>query len=340
MAAKAKTPSVNPMKVINDDIKNKTYKRVYLLFGDERYLVTQYRDKLVGSVKDDMNFSSYTGAKLDLSQIEGETVTMPFLGEYRVTLVDGSGLFGQKSSEKLSEIIRGVGDRNILIFCEVKVDKRNASYKLIKEGGGALEFTSPSESDLIKWLMILLSRDGLEIEYGVAELLYSRVGNDMSMLSNEAAKLHDYCLEKGRIGKADVERVCVGQVEDKIFDMCDAIVLGNANRAIDLYTDLIDLRVPAMKIRSLIEKHYETLAVVSTMMEEKASDADIAKVAGRPAFSIKKYRAQAMRYSHRRILAGVNLCQETMYSIVTGRLSDKHAVENLIISLVRIGADT
>ena len=34
------------MRNINQDIKNQTYKRIYLLYGDEAYLRRQYKDRL------------------------------------------------------------------------------------------------------------------------------------------------------------------------------------------------------------------------------------------------------------------------------------------------------
>ena len=34
------------MKTIDNDIKRQEFKKVYLLYGEERYLIRQYRDKL------------------------------------------------------------------------------------------------------------------------------------------------------------------------------------------------------------------------------------------------------------------------------------------------------
>lgn len=52
------------MKTIDNDIKNMDFKRVYLLYGQERYLIKQYRDKLIKAMVNDgdsMNFSSVRG---------------------------------------------------------------------------------------------------------------------------------------------------------------------------------------------------------------------------------------------------------------------------------------
>ena len=52
------------MKTIDNDIKAGDFKKVYLLYGQERYLIKQYRDKLIKAMVsegDSMNFSSFEG---------------------------------------------------------------------------------------------------------------------------------------------------------------------------------------------------------------------------------------------------------------------------------------
>ena len=47
------------MKTLNEHLKTKTFKNVYLLYGDEAYLRNQYRDKLKKAMineGDTMNF--------------------------------------------------------------------------------------------------------------------------------------------------------------------------------------------------------------------------------------------------------------------------------------------
>ena len=52
MSAGKKQCGKNAMAVINEHIKNESYAPVYLLYGDETYLVNQYRDKLLSAVTD------------------------------------------------------------------------------------------------------------------------------------------------------------------------------------------------------------------------------------------------------------------------------------------------
>ena len=56
------------MKTIDNDIKAGEYKQAYLLYGEEQYLIRQYRDKLKKAMvaeDDTMNFSAFEGADIN-----------------------------------------------------------------------------------------------------------------------------------------------------------------------------------------------------------------------------------------------------------------------------------
>ena len=60
------------MKTIDNDIKAGEFKQVYLLYGDEQYLIRQYRDKLKKAMvaeDDTMNFSAFEGADINQKEI-------------------------------------------------------------------------------------------------------------------------------------------------------------------------------------------------------------------------------------------------------------------------------
>ena len=70
------------MKTIDNDIKAGDFKKVYLLYGQERYLIKQYRDKLIKAMVsegDSMNFSSFEGDGINQKEIIDLAETLPFL---------------------------------------------------------------------------------------------------------------------------------------------------------------------------------------------------------------------------------------------------------------------
>ena len=131
MAAGKKQSGKDAMAVINEHIKNESYAPVYLLYGDETYLVNQYRDKLLSAVtdrEDNMNFAKFAGEKIDPMEIIGFCETMPFFADRRVVLAEETGLF-KKSCEEFAERIKELPDTSLILFVESEIDKRNKLYK-------------------------------------------------------------------------------------------------------------------------------------------------------------------------------------------------------------------
>ena len=97
------------MKFLNEHIKNNTFKQVYLIYGEETYLVYQYRDRLKQAIigDDTMNYSCYEGAKIDIKELLTTADTLPFFAERRLIVVQDSGFF-KSSTEGLAEYIRSM----------------------------------------------------------------------------------------------------------------------------------------------------------------------------------------------------------------------------------------
>ena len=335
---KKENPTPKSMKTVQSHIADRSFSKVYLLYGDESYLVNQYRDMLIKALVNDgdtMNFSSYNADNFSVDSITGDIITMPFLADYRVVLVEDSGIF-DKSDDSLLASIDQMGDTNILIFCEKKVDKRKKLFTALNKADFAscLEFTTPDTETLSKWVATILADGGIKVRVNVPDKLISVIGNDMNALKNEAKKLHDYCMMRGEITDKDVDVICSNPVEDKIFDMCEAISKKDSRKAISLYNDLCILKTKPMTIIYLITRQYNMLIQVSQLLSENADVSRVMSVLKCANFVARKYIAICQHYEHRQLIAALDKCQEADIAVKTGRLTDVNAAENLIINLL------
>ena len=89
------------MQTLNQDIKEKSFKKIYLLYGDEPFLVGSYKKKLREAITggDTMNFNYFEGKNPDVKEIISLADTMPFFADRRLILVDGSGFFKSAQEE-------------------------------------------------------------------------------------------------------------------------------------------------------------------------------------------------------------------------------------------------
>ena len=120
------------MKQIEKDIKENTFHSVYLLYGEEDYLVKLYRNKLKKAVldsEDEMNYAYFGGKDIDFSEVRDMGSTLPFFAEHRMIMMEETSLL--KSSNDFADILEGFPESTVVVFVEKEVDKRNKLYNII-----------------------------------------------------------------------------------------------------------------------------------------------------------------------------------------------------------------
>ena len=196
------------MKNINKHIKDGQFKNLYLLAGEEAYLLRSYRDKLKNAIiqEDAMNFQLFEGNKIDVSQVFEYADKMPFVADRRLVIIQDSGWF--KSSQEFSDYLKTMPDSTLIIFVEKEIDKRNKLYKYVKENGYIANMDAMDERSLAIWVASYLQKANKKITEGTIHYLFDRVGQNMELLSCELEKLISYCYEKEVINKEDIASIC------------------------------------------------------------------------------------------------------------------------------------
>lgn len=321
------------MKTIDNDIKMGQLKNVYLLYGTEGYLKRQYRDKLKHALvepDDTMNFSAYEGKDINPKELIDLSETLPFFKEKRMILVENSGFF-KNSCDDLAEYMSQVPESTCFVFVEEEVDKRSKLFKAASRAGSAVEFETPKEDMLIRWILGRIQREGKKITQSVMQLFLSKTGSDMENIDKELEKLICYTLDKTEIAAADVEAICTGQTENKIFEMIDAISARNQKKALDLYYDLLALKEAPMRILFLIARQFQNLLLIKSMSAKGYPAVSIAKTAGMPSFAVQKNLRQAGAFKINQLKEAIEDCGQAEEDVKTGRMADQLAVELLIV---------
>ena len=255
------------MKRIIQDIKEGTFVHVYLLYGEEAYLRKQYRDKLkcaLVSPDDTMNCSIYAGKDINANEVVDMAGTMPFFAERRVIVIENSGWM-KTGNEKMVDFLKHIPETTYMIFVEEEVDKRSKLFKAVSSNGYAAVCDVQDENTLKKWIMGLLKKENKLITPDALNLLLDRTGTDMENIRHEVEKLICYKYEEEGITAKDVEELCTVRVQNKIFDMVEAVADKKQKQALDLYYDLLALKEAPLKILALIARQFNILLQVREM---------------------------------------------------------------------------
>ena len=321
------------MQTINEDIKNGTFRRVYLLYGDEDYLKLQYKNKLLQALVtegDTMNFSRFEGKEAQVPALIDLAETMPFFAEHRVILVEDSGFF-KNAAPQLAEYLPDMPETTCMIFIEKEVDKRSKTYKSLKDIGRMVEFKTPDEKMLTRWVLTVLQKNGKKLTQPTMQLFLEKAGNSMGNIDRELEKLICYVGDREIIQMDDVEEICTGQTENRIFDMIHMMAEKRQKEALELYYDLLALKEPPMRILFLLVRQFNILLQVKTMVAAGMEQNQIADRAGLRSFTIRRYRSEAGHFSVQKLKEALRDCARAEEDVKTGRLDDRLSVELILV---------
>ena len=321
---------------LKQHIRNKTLPGMVLLYGEERYLRLQYLTKVMdyyGGKKGDMNTDMYEGKNVNVGAVIDQAETLPFLAETRVMVFQDTGLF-KSGGDQLADYLQSPCETSVFIFCENEVDERCRLYKTVKEKGAVAQIDEQTRETLQSVIGVFLKKEGKRISVETAGRILDKTGNDMAMLRSELEKLVSYCMDKDVIETEDVEIICSQNIEDKIFELIDAISEKNARKAMELYYDMLALKEPPIKLLVLMEKQFNQLLQIRLLRDEGEQRDTIAGKVGINPYFIVSYMNRASKYSAEELRRIFELAIETDEEIKTGKISDVLGVETLILSLL------
>lgn len=325
------------MRSIDSEIEQQAFKRIYLLFGKEHYLLKDNRERLLKALgvtdRKDMNFTLLSEKDFNVPTLISDSDTLPFFADRRVILVEESGYFkgNKKEKDRLVKYIPDIPETTVIVFVESEVDKRDKLYKAVTKNGTAEEFVIGDQNEMLRWIGGRLSADGIQMRRDAWNEFYLRCGSSMDLMDAEYQKLSAYCWEKKQIEKSDVEAICANASETKIFALSDAISERNAARVFDVYHDMLRQNEKAPGILALIQRQLMQLYDLKLMDRDGVSFADKKKNLGISYdFIIRKLETYQKRFKEDELRRLLRKAADYEEDFKSGRIEDSIAVELLL----------
>lgn len=318
------------MKTINSDIKNNAFKQVYLLTGNETFLLRSYKKRLKSALAaDDMNYTYYEGKDIDVNNVIETANTLPFFADRKLLIIENSGWFKSGGAE-MAEYFENPCESTYIVFVEEEVDKRNKLFKAVSSIGYVCEMNHPKPEEMVNWAAGMLMQNGKKITRSDLEMFLGSTGNDMELVKNEVDKLIAYTEGKDFISKEDIEEITTVTLTNKVYDMCRAITQKKYSEAMSLYEDLLALRESPMSIIYKISRQFSQLLNVKDMINDGLRQDAVAAHLKVPSFVASKLMQQARGYDRNALLNNVEKCLELEEAFKKGDMPERLAVELLI----------
>lgn len=184
------------------DLKNRKYKPVYLLHGEEPYFIDQVSDyvehHLLSEAEKGFNQTVLYGKDTEVMTVLNASKRYPMMADYQVVLVKeaqemkwGTESDDKKTINPLQAYLENPLPSTILVLCYKygKFDKRKKVYKAIEKSGLIFESTSLYDNKIPAWVESYLTEKNYKINQQASLMLAEYLGNDLSKIANELDKL-------------------------------------------------------------------------------------------------------------------------------------------------------
>jgi len=315
------------------DLKNGALQPCYLLYGEERFLVSHYSQAIENAVNNGDYKDVFDGA-IPAHDIIIAAETLPFFAERRLIVVRDSRLFatGRKNdSEAIAEYLPKIPKETIIVFTESDVDRRSKLFKQISKVGAVLDCTSPTPQTLATWVTRLAKEKGKAISPPVVHQLLRTVGANMTTISQEVGKLAAYCGDAPEITTADIEAICTPTLESRIFDLTKAMGNGRVSDALAMYRNMLILKESPIMILSMIIRQFRIILLSKCAKEKGMTIMQTAAKLNLRDFMISEALGHGQRFTVEQLIKALENCMETDVKIKTGLISPEFGVELLII---------
>lgn len=222
-------------KIISD-WKKKNFKSLYWLEGEEDYYIDMLMDYAEHHILDEaeagFNLTVFYGKDADWAAVVNACRRYPMFAERQVVLL--------KEAQQMRELERLEGYfENPLVstifivgYKGATLDKRKKLYKLLKQSAELFNSEKIRDYKLGEWIGQYLQSKGYAYSSKAVILLEEHIGNDLSRIVNELAKLALNLKGKKEITEDDIEKFIGISKEYNVFELQDAIAKKDLAKAI------------------------------------------------------------------------------------------------------------
>jgi len=327
-------------------------KTFFIFHGDDDISVDQALAKMRKAMGDDgdMNTSEFEGAETTVPDVLGAAKSFPFLSDKRLVIVrglinhitrKGAGETGKKAVERLIADLPTLPEyaRLVMIERETLTDG-NKVLKAVNgfKNGYISKFERPQ--NLTGWIINRAKNEyHAEILPQAAQAIADVVNEDMRRADNELYKLVCYVDDDHPINEHDVAMLTPYVPETNIFEMVDALAIGDGHKALRLIHQALhdDPRDPGFGLFSMIVRQFRMLLMVREHLDTGGGSHNkvIAKALGVHPFVAGKISVQSRTFTIAQLDVIIKRLQKYDQDMKTGRIEARLALDLLVTSLAK-----
>ncbi len=323
---------------------------LYVLHGEEKYLVRSYANKLIGKAAGksftDFNLQRFDG-DAPADEIAAAVEALPFMAERKCVAVSDLNLEARSAQEisKLNELIAGIPETTVLVIYlpSVEIDYRKSAkwkafLKAAAKYGSSVQLKLREGAELEKLLCSMASKRGCELSRQDAARLVSMCGKGLEQLSHELDKLCAYVGGSGVITKKEIDLLTPRSLETTVFSLARALLSGGYDLAYQLLDQLFFQNEEPIMILAALSSSYLDLYRARAAVQSGGSSSGLAAVF--PAdykgkeFRLRNAERDGKKLSLETLRESLDILLDTDLALKSSRTSDRILLEKMIARLL------
>jgi DNA polymerase-3 subunit delta len=296
-------------------LKEKVYRPIYFLMGEEPYFIDRITDQIADQVltEEEKTFNQIIlyGKDTDIPTIINTARRYPMMAKHQVVIVREA-----QHLDRIDDLIHYVEkplESTLLVinYKYKKLDKRKKLFRSLEKNGILFESKRLYEDKIAPWISAYLRPRGKQIEAKAAMILTEFLGNDLSRIASELEKLTIALkADQDLITAQDIERNVGISKDFNNFELNKALAQRNVLKAnrIAMYFSANQKNHPlAMTIPTIYGFFSKVLRY--HFLSDKSSYKAASALGVQP-FFIREYELAARNYSIPKTVQIISLLRE------------------------------
>ena len=325
------------------ELKNRIYKPVYYLMGEESYYIDRISEYIAQTVlnenEKEFNQTIVYGADTDIATVINAAKRYPMMSKYQVVIVKEAQNI--KNIEELAYYLQKPLDSTILVLCHKHgtLDRRKKLAAEIEKVGVLFESKKIKDAQLPGFISSYLKRRSVEIEPKASEMMAEFVGADLSRMAGELEKLIiTLPREQKRITPEQIERNIGISKDYNNFELRNALVAKDVFKANQIikYFEENPKTNPLQMTLSVLFNFFSNLMLAYYAPDK--SEQGIANQLGlKSPWQSKDYMAAMRKYSGvkvMQIIGEIRYCDEKSKGVGNPSLEDGDLLRELVYKIL------
>jgi len=281
---------------------------IYLLYGDEYYLIKEKIDNIIKESAID-NIISIDFSSSNIRNILNEVNYIDLFNTRKLIIINNFSLKKINNNEE-KELIRYFENKNdnVLIFNSIDqtIDNRKNIIKKFIEYGNLYEARKLDRKSLQEYLKELFKKEKYKIsDENIKKIINNCNFNNMSannnFIFNEVNKLMLYKMEEKEITSEDINNIVSKNTEMELFNLVNAVTSRNTDMVFKELKIIKELDISPYIIVANISKQFRLMLQIKLLSEKMALDSIARKLAMNP-YAIEINAGNSKKYSLDEIL--------------------------------------